>query len=145
MRRRIKPGMERIYKDGRVIRLVPQVDVARLLKQKKAVEIHKNGVYMGIRLVEYSEIAKVRRAQTVNDKADSRSVLEDADCRRSCVVLSRAEVEAIVHRTPSRTEGLKDDAPERDARVLQGLPEMDLPERARRKFKQMFPAGMASA
>gem|GEM_PF-5776135 len=105
-KRRIRPGVERVYENNRVIKIVPQVEVARLLKQKKAVEIYCNGVYVGIRLVEYKTIAAARTAVVDADRVGTRSVLEDADARRSCVVLSRAAVESLADRSRSKTAGL---------------------------------------
>jgi hypothetical protein len=141
-RRRIKQGMERVYLGGRIIRVVAQVEASRLLSEGKAVEIQKNGVYMGVELMSHGKIASVKRSALEETKANTYRVLNDPDARRSCVVLSRAETEAVAHRLPSRTEGMTEH--QRDARVGRGLPEMDLAEAARRKFREMFP-GMATA
>lgn len=138
-RRRVRLGQVRVYKSGRVIRLMPQKQAYEAIFQKRAVEIFTNGVFMGISFVQHQrEIAAVQHARKSEAKAQAYSVLNDPDARRSCVVLTRAEAEAVAERRPSRTEGMSFDDPRRDARVVAGLPEMDLAEAARVKFKAMF-------
>lgn len=134
--RKLNAGSERVYEHGRVVRMIAQVDAARMLHQGKAVKVVRSGVFMGIEIGGHAAMAKERDASKNDMKQVTRSVLEDADARRSCVVLSRAEVESIADRSKSRTEGLTD--AQRDSRVQRGFPEMDLPERARAKFNQMF-------
>ena len=139
MARRMKPGVERVYLGDRVIRVVPQAEAARLVNQGKASVVHRGGVYMGIRLENPREVSEIRFAavqKDVRSLQEDRQSLEEADVRRSCVVLSRAEAEAIADRARSRTACMTE--AQRDSRVLRGLPEMDLPERARAKFSQMF-------
>lgn len=131
MAKRMQPGVERVYVGDRVIRVVAQAKAARLLREGKASVFERNGVYMGIRLEGHREVGEIRAAVQ-----KTRCSPEEADARRSCVVLSRAEVEAIADRARSRTACMTE--AQRDSRVLRGLPEMDLPERARAKFSQMF-------
>ena len=135
-KRRIKPGVERVYLNGRVIRVVAQVEAARMLRDGKAEKVIRNGIFMGVEVGTFSQRQQARHVAKVEAKQKMHSVLDDADAMKSCVILSAAEVEAIAFRDKSRTEGMTE--AQRDSRVLRGLPEMDLPERARAKFHQLF-------
>jgi hypothetical protein len=136
MSKKIKPGVERVYLNGRVIRVVAQVEAARMLRDGKAEKVIRNGIFMGVEVGTFSQRTQERHVAKVDLKQKMASVLENADAMRSCVILSAAEVEAIAFGTKSRTEGMTES--QRDSRVSQGFPEMDLPERARAKFHQLF-------
>jgi hypothetical protein len=139
-RRQRNDGCVRLYAGGigplRMIKMISNRQAARMVSDDKASAVYEGGVmeageegaFIGVQLCESERTAKMRARQQYT--------LTVQDVLRSCVVLSRAEVEAIADRSVSRTEGLTDD--QRDARLLRGLPEMDIAERARAKFSQMF-------
>jgi hypothetical protein len=146
MGKRIKLGMVHVFTEqGQRARIASEANAMLLVGQGKAVLYYRDGVCRGIKLCSAKRIAAAERAAHEAAKraaiaAEVRERLRSSpDARRSCVVLSRAEAEAVADRSRSRTAALTDEA--RDARVAMGLPEMDLPERARRKFHAMFGEG----
>jgi hypothetical protein len=114
--------------ERRVVSVCGQAKAARLLNDYRATMVFDDdGDLEGIRLCESRHAAKkAMRAPVVTE-----------EMRNGCVVLSKAEVESLADRMPSRTARLTEE--QRDARVAKGLPEMDLAESARVKFQTMFP------
>lgn len=133
----------RVYAQDRVVKFVTAEHAQRMVDDGRATCRIVNGVLMGIDLVEYAQLAAMKSASKADAKSAQPSPSEQ-DARRSCVVLSKAEVDAIVTKE-SRTAAWPVDDPRRDARVAAGLPEMDLTERARQKLKAWDPGKRKAA
>jgi hypothetical protein len=126
-------GRVKLYAAGepherRVVKILSAQQATRLLNTYRATyAFDEDGECLGIRFCDgQHKVQKAMRAPVVTE-----------EMRNGCVVLSKAEVETLADRMPSRTARLTDE--QRDARVAKGLPEMDLAESARVKFQTMFP------
>jgi len=131
-RRNHSEGCVKLYADGpgvrRVVQFVTSARAQRMLVEERAIAVYDGERFLGIQLCVSKQAGRAKVAM------QGAKVTQDP--MRSCVILSAAEVEAIAFRTKSRTEGLTE--AQRDSRVLRGFPEMDLAERARAKFHQLF-------
>jgi hypothetical protein len=125
-----------------VIRLVDEHDATRLLDGNRAVDVYDaEGKFLGLQMCERADLVRQDRAKE-SGRAAAAKIAERMP--RACIVLSKAEAEAVAERRASRTEGMSFDDPRRDARIAAGRPEMDAAEAARAKFNAMFGAGAAT-
>ena len=132
-RRRRDDGRVRLFAAGeprerRISKIVSGQQATLLLNSYRATyAFDEDGLCIGIRFCDGKhKVQKAMRPSVITE-----------EMRSGCVMLSRAEVESLADRSVSRTARLTDE--QRDARVLRGLPEMDLAESARVKFQKMFP------
>jgi hypothetical protein len=138
MGRRVRAGMVRVMKDGRVVRLISTELAVNWVNRGEAELVGGRGAY-AVRLVAgASEMGEVRTEALADRKAAQ--VSTERDARFSCNVMSRIETEAIVGlHGASKTKGMGDWM--RDQRVRVGLEAEDLVERAQNKFPAFVPQG----
>jgi hypothetical protein len=138
MSRRVRAGMVRVMKDGRVVRLISTELAVNWVKQGKAELVGGQGAYAVQLVAGASEMGAVRTEALAVRKAAQISTGPNG--QESCRVMSQVEVEAIVGlHGVSQTKGMGEWM--RDQRVRVGLEAEDLVERAQNKFPAFVPQG----